>query len=148
MKDIACIATEHALHTAGPRQTVREVARYMAKVRVGAMPIIEDGRLIGIFTERDLMTRVVAAGRDPEVTLVEEVMTTDLVIADADEDYETSLRKMKRTGCRHLPVVRDERLLGMVSLRDLLQIDLEEKKETVRLMTDYVYYLPPGTGNA
>jgi len=148
MKSIGDIATDHALYTARPGQTVRDVVKYMSKVGVGAVPVIEEGRLVGIFTERDLMTRVVAAGRDAETTLVEEVMTTDLVIGDAGENYEASLRKMKRAGCRHLPVVREDKLLGMVSLRDLLQVDLEEHKETVKLMTSYIYYLPPDSGTA
>jgi CBS domain-containing protein len=148
MKDIGQIATSHATYTAKRGQTVREVVKYMSKAHVGAMPIIDRGRLAGIFTERDLMTRVVSAGRDPDRTKIDEVMTTDIVIANASETYEESLRTMKRVGCRHLPVVKNGRLVGMVSLRDLLQVDLEEKEETVRLMTSYVYYLPPGGGNA
>jgi CBS domain-containing protein len=136
MKEIGQLATSHATYTAKRGQTVREVVKYMSKAGVGAMPIIDRGRLAGIFTERDLMTKI------------DEVMTTDIVIADAGETYEASLRTMRRVGCRHLPVVKEGRLVGMVSLRDLLQLDLEEKEETVRLMTSYVYYLPPGTGNA
>ena len=148
MIHIAEIACDHPTFTVRCGQSVREVVQYMSEVAVGAMPVVDGGRIVGIFSERDLMTRVVAAGRDPDATKVEDVMTTDVVLAEAGEPYLASLKKMQKAGCRHLPVVKDGRLVGMVSLRDLLQVEVKEKEEEVKLMTSYMYSLPPGSGNA
>ena len=148
MKHLVDIATDHPTFTAPVGRTVRQVVDYMTEVGVGAMPLVDGGKVVGIFTERDLMTRVVAARRDPDGTLVEDVMTTDLVLAEAGEPYLVSLSKMQQAGCRHLPVVRDGALIGMVSLRDLLQVEVEEKEEEVKMITSYMYGHPSGSGSA
>jgi len=148
MKYIVDIASDHPTFTAHQGQSVREVVQYMSKLGVGAMPIVDSGKVVGIFSERDLMSRVVAAGRDPDRTRVEDVMTTDLVLAEAGEPYLVSLSKMQKAGCRHLPVVKDGILVGMVSLRDLLQVEVEEKEEEVKMIVSYMYSLPPGSGTA
>jgi CBS domain-containing protein len=70
-------------------------------------------------------------------------MTRELMVADAGETHDDALRKMKQAGCRHLPVVDKDRLVGMVSLRDLLQIDLSEKDEEIRWLNAYIHYTPP-----
>jgi CBS domain-containing protein len=126
-------------------QTVREVARYMTERRVGAVPVLDGTRLAGILSERDVMSRVVAAGRDPEAVVAGEIMTRDLVVAGSEEPWEEGVRKMKQAGCRHLPVVEGDRFLGVVSLRDLLQVDLSEKDEEIRWLNAYVHFVPPGT---
>jgi CBS domain-containing protein len=148
MKHIVDIASDHPTYTAPRGHTVLEVVRHMSEVGVGAMPVIDDGKVVGIFTERDLMTRVVAAGLDPDRTPVESVMTTDLVLAEAGEPYLVSLQKMQQTGCRHLPVMQDGVLVGMVSLRDLLQVEVTEKEEEVKMIVSYMYSLPSGSGSA
>ena len=102
--------------------SVRDAARYMTERRVGAVAVLDGDRLTGILSERDIMGRVVAAGRDLDRTQVRDVMTRDLVVARAGDSHEDGLRMMKQAGCRHLPVVEEDRLVGMVSQRDLLQI--------------------------
>ena len=148
MKCIVDIASDHPTFTACQGQSVREVVQYMSELGVGAMPVVDSGKVVGIFSERDLMTRIVAAGRDPDRTRVEEVMTIDLVLAEAGEPYLVSLSKMQKAGCRHLPVVKDGILVGMVSLRDLLQVEVEEKEEEVKMIVSYMNSLPPGSGTA
>jgi CBS domain-containing protein len=125
--------------------TVREVARYMTDRRVGAVPVLDGTRLAGILSERDIMSRVVAPSRDPDAVKAGEIMTKDLVVAAPDDPYEDGVRKMKQAGCRHLPVVTQDRFLGVVSLRDLLQVDLSEKDEEIRWLNAYIHYVPPGT---
>jgi CBS domain-containing protein len=125
--------------------TVRDVARYMTERRVGAVPVLDGTRLAGILSERDIMSRVVAPGRDPDGVKAGEIMTKDLVVAAPDDPYEDGVRKMKQAGCRHLPVVAGDRFLGVVSLRDLLQVDLSEKDEEIRWLNAYIHYVPPGT---
>jgi CBS domain-containing protein len=122
---------------------VREAARYMTERRVGAVCVLEGSRLVGVLSERDIMGRVVAAGLDLDRTTVGEAMTRDLVVAEASESHEDGLRKMKQAGCRHLPVVEGDKLLGMVAQRDLLQVDLSEKDEEIRWLNAYIHFIPP-----
>jgi CBS domain-containing protein len=110
---------------------------------VGAVSVLDGSRLVGILSERDVMSRVVAPQLDPDRTRVGEVMTKDLVVAQSGESHEEGLRKMKQAGCRHLPVVDGDRLVGMVSQRDLLQIDLSEKDEEIRWLNAYIHFIPP-----
>jgi CBS domain-containing protein len=143
MRTIGPIVAGRDVYFVRVERTVREVARYMTERRVGAVAVLEGDRLAGILSERDIMSRVVAAGRDADAVKVGEVMTRDLVVATAAESYEDGMRKMKQAGCRHLPVVEGDRLLGMVSLRDLLQIDLSQKDEEIRWLNAYIHFTPP-----
>ncbi|HEY7676128.1 MAG TPA: CBS domain-containing protein [Candidatus Methylomirabilis sp.] len=128
--------------TIGPEATVLEAARKMTAVKVGALAVIEKERLVGIFSERDLMTRVVAPGLDPAAVKVGSVMTQDLVVADADESADACLNRMKQLHVRHLPVVSDNKLVGMLSVRNLLMMVASAKDEELKWLTDYVYYTP------
>lgn len=144
MKTIgALVAGREEVYHLGAHQSVREAARYMTERRVGAVSVLEGTRLVGILSERDIMGRVVAAGRDLDQTSVGDVMSRDLVVAQVGDSHEDGLRKMKQAGCRHLPVVEQDRLVGMVSQRDLLQIDLTEKDEEIRWLNAYVHFIPP-----
>lgn len=143
MKKVGEIVFNREVYFVRAGQTVLEVARYMSEKNVGAVVILENQHLTGIFSERDLMTRVVSQGLDPQQTRVEEVMTRQPVSADAGESYEDCLRKMKQLNVRHLPVVEQDQLLGLVSLRDLLLVDLDEKDHELKMMTAYIHYVPP-----
>jgi CBS domain-containing protein len=144
MKTIgALVAGRTDLYHIGAEQSVREAARYMTERRVGAVSVLEGTRLVGVISERDIMGRVVAAGLDLDKTFVRDVMTTDIVVGQADDSHEDGLRKMKQAGCRHLPVIQGERLMGMVSQRDLLQVDLTEKDEEIRWLNAYIHFIPP-----
>ncbi len=133
---------EEVYYTA-PDLTVRQAAQYMTTKGVGAVPVLEKGRLVGIFTERDLLTRVVAHGMDPATTRVGEVMTKELVVAEADENYEAALVKMKDCNCRHLPVVDRDRLLGVVSMRNLLLAEITVKSSAIRMLDTVIQYKAP-----
>jgi CBS domain-containing protein len=144
VKSIGALVAGREVFFVRAEQSVRDVARYMAERRVGAVSVLEGTRLVGIVSERDIMTRLVATGLDPDATRAREIMTRDLVVADASESHDDGLRKMKQAGCRHLPVVEADRLVGMVSLRDLLQIDLTDKDEEIRWLNAYIHFMPPG----
>jgi len=122
--------------------TVLEAARRMAQHNIGAMPVIDGQRVVGIFSERDLMVRVVAVGRDPGRTRVAEVMTRDLVVASPLDSCEACLQLMKSAGVRHLLLLHEGRLEGIVSLRDLLLVDADEKALTLTLLNAYVHDIP------
>jgi CBS domain-containing protein len=119
-------------------QTVLEIARAMVECNIGAVPVLEDGRLVGIFSERDLLRRVVVEGRDAGSTRVREVMTPNPLTVDPHEDAEACRQLMGRHGFRHLPVCDGGELKGMISLRDLLLHGLDEREEEVRMMRAYI----------
>jgi len=123
-------------------QTVLETVRVMVERNIGAVPVIHAGKLVGIFSERDLMRRVVAEGRDPRATCIAEVMTDDPLVVGTGEDLETCMTLMRRHGFRHLPVCHEGHLLGIISLRDILLYDLNEKDDEVRMMRAYIHSVP------
>ena len=122
--------------------TVLETVRAMVERNIGAVPVIHGGKLVGIFSERDLMRRVVAEGLDPRSTCMAEVMTDDPLAVGTGEDLETCMALMRRHGFRHLPVCHEGQLVGMVSLRDILLHDLNEKDDEVRMMRAYIHSVP------
>lgn len=123
-------------------QTVLDVAQAMVARNIGAVPVVRDGLLVGIFSERDLMKRVVAECRDPRSTRVEEVMTEDPLTISPAETVENCMLLMRRHGFRHLPICEGNRLLAVISLRDLLLHDLTEKDYEVRMMRAYIQATP------
>jgi CBS domain-containing protein len=129
-------------HRADASQTVLEVAQAMVERNIGAVPILRDGLLVGIFSERDLMRRVVAEGRDSRTTRVEQVMTEDPLTVCPAESLETCMLLMRRHGFRHLLVCEGKELRGIVSLRDILLHDLNEKDHEVRMMRAYIQASP------
>jgi CBS domain-containing protein len=104
---------------AGPEMTVREAAGLMAEGRCGSVLVLEEGRLLGIFTERDLLNRVVGAGRDPEGTRLAEVMTRGPDTIGADEPIIEAIRKMDEFSYRYLPVLDGGAVIGVISTRHL-----------------------------
>jgi CBS domain-containing protein len=122
--------------------TVLQTVRVMVERNIGAVPILHNSKLVGIFSERDLMRRVVAECRDPRSTCLAEVMTDDPLSINMNESLENCMALMRRHGFRHLPVCHDGQLIGVVSLRDILLHDLDEKDDEVRMMRAYIYSMP------
>lgn len=131
------------LHAVDVHQNTFDVARLMSEKGIGAVVVMDGDRLHGIFSERDLLKRVIVGGRDVHTTPVGDVATKDITVASPDEPVQGLLAKMKQGGFRHLPIVEGERLVGIVSLRDLLQFELYAKDEEIELMNTYIYYVPP-----
>ena len=103
-----------------PKETVWVAARMLERENIGALPVCgSDGRLCGVVTDRDSVTRCLAAGRSPSTTAVEEIMTTAVVSARPDMDLELAAGLMGRRQIRRLPVTENGRLCGMLSLGDL-----------------------------
>jgi|SRR5262245_58318812 len=101
-------------------RTVLEASRYMMEHNIGAVPVLRNGDLVGIFSERDIMNRVVAAGRMPGTTKISEVMTSSPKTVSVQETVDNCLFIMREFGFRHLLIVDGKELKGLVSLRDLL----------------------------
>jgi CBS domain-containing protein len=112
--------------TATADMTVAAASRLMKQKRVGAILVLDSGRLAGIFTERDALFRVIAEGRDPEATPLHEVMTRDPRTISPDRPFGHALHIMYEGGFRHVPVVRDGRAIGVVSARDALGPEMRQ----------------------
>lgn len=142
MKSIKSIVENRHVFVVDAATPVTQAARIMSDHQVGAVPVVDGDRVAGIFTERDILSRVVAAGTDPVTTPVSDVMSTNLVVADIDEDHEVCLRRMQQAHVRHLVVLRDGRLAGILSMRDLLALQIDERDEAITLLNAYVHYIP------
>jgi CBS domain-containing protein len=123
------IVSNQTLVTLAPQTTVREAAKLMTERKIGAIMVVESGRLVGIFSERDVLGRV-ARGLDPDKTSLRETMTANPITVAPDDPPAAALELMAQRGFRHLPVVEGERIVGMVSIRDLyaaIKVELEEE---------------------
>ena len=126
------LVKDRRVYSVDANRTVLEAARYMMEHGVGAVPVLRDGNLTGILSERDIMNRVVAVGRTPGTTAVSEVMTANPRAVAADESIEECLFIMREFGFRHLPIVDGKELKGLVSLRDVLMHHVAEIERQTR----------------
>jgi CBS domain-containing protein len=110
-----------------PNATVADAAKVMAQGDVGPVPIVEDGRLVGIVTDRDIVVRVVAEGRDANVTTVKEIASTDLITVAPGDDLDVALNLLAQRQVRRLPVVEGERLVGIVAQADIARLGKDKK---------------------
>ncbi len=115
----------------GTSASVVEAARLMREQHIGSLPVIEDERLVGMITDRDITTRVVAESAAPETTSVGDVYSRDLISVEPDHDLEEALQLMARHQVRRLPVVENGRLVGLVAQAD---IALKENERTGELV--------------
>jgi CBS domain-containing protein len=123
---IRSVMERKKLVTAPPETTVSQAAKLMAKRNVGAVMVVENEKLVGIFTERDAVFRVIARGRDMQTTLLADVMTAAPQTVDPDKSFGYALMMMHENGFRHVPVVENGRAVGVVSARHALDPELEE----------------------
>jgi CBS domain-containing protein len=127
-----------------PDFTVMDAVRVMARDKVGAVTVVEEGELKGIFTERDLMLRVVNEVRDPAVTLIRDVMTAEVMTVTETSSPEEATRVMLAGHLRHLPVLRDGKVLGLLSIRALLENELQDLSREVSALEQYMANDGPG----
>jgi len=123
---IRSVMQQKKLLIAPPDTSVRDVAKSMARKGVGAVLVVDGKRLVGIFTERDAVFRVIAKGLDPQTTRLAEVMTASPQTADPNEPFGRALLMMHENGFRHVPVVENGEPIGIVSARYALDPDMEE----------------------
>jgi CBS domain-containing protein len=119
--------------------TALEAAEYMAGRKVGGVCVLdEDGRLIGILTERDLLNSIVVPCRDPATLKVREVMSELKAVIETKDTPHEALERMELIGRRHLPVVEGERWVGMLSMRDILRVEVNEQGDELKLLHEYI----------
>ena len=135
MATIRDLLSNRTIHYVQPEQTVFEAANYMVQCNVGAVPVLDGTKLVGIFSERDIMKRVVSEGRDPMITAISHVMTTGVHTVPPTATCHDAMAMMQQHAVRHLPVCDGSTLVGFLSLRDLLHQKLDEtvgEAETLR----------------
>ena len=120
-----------ALWTVGSTDTVLAAARIMAEKNIGFLVVLEDGKIIGVLSERDYVRRVVLAGKSPEITPVADVMVRDVVTANVKDTFADCLRLMHARGIRHLPVLDNGKVAGVISVRDLLREAVEHHAKVI-----------------
>jgi CBS domain-containing protein len=120
MSTLRDLLKDRKVYSVDAARTVLEAARFMMEHNIGALPVLRNGELAGIFSERDIMNRVVAVGRTPGLTAVSEVMTANPRAVSLDETIEECFFIMHEFGFRHLPIVEGKELRGLVSLRDIV----------------------------
>jgi CBS domain-containing protein len=142
MHVLAQVIRSRGIVSARPHESVLDVARRMHEAHVGAVVVLDGDALVGVFSERDLMTRVVVARREPSETPISAVMTREVVTAELEDRVDACEEKMRRAGCRHLPVLARGRVVGMISMRDLLRDELEEERLEIRELRAYLHQVP------
>lgn len=138
-KIVPDIVSGQSLSTLRPTASVRDAARLMAERQIGAVMVTEGDKLVGIFTERDLAKKVVAAEADPDKTTLAQVMTPDPDTIGPGGTCNEALRMMRDHKYRHLPVVGNGRLVGMVSVRDLYDAVLSELEDEIHERDAFIH---------
>ncbi|MFN2579251.1 MAG: cyclic nucleotide-binding/CBS domain-containing protein [Pyrinomonadaceae bacterium] len=119
--------------------SVFDAAEFMAQRRIGAVCVLdEEGKLIGVFSERDLLNRVVVPKQDPAALKLGEVTSPLRAVIRCDETPQQALERMEEIGSRHLPVLDGEKWVGMLSMRDLLRVELSEQGDEIKLLHEYI----------
>jgi CBS domain-containing protein len=124
-----------SVSSVSPSQSLADVAEVMKREDVGSVPVVEKGRLAGIVTDRDIVTRAVAEQRNPQAVTVEEIASHDLVTVEPEQDLDDALALMARHKVRRLPVLEEGRLIGMLAQAD---VALQAKEQKVGEMVEQI----------
>lgn len=146
MKTVAGILDSKGSHvwTIGADASVYEAIRLMAEKEIGALAVVDGARLIGIITERDYARKVILLGRSSKTTSVGEIMTTRVAVADPSRTVEECMALMTEKRVRHLPVMAGTRLVGMVSIGDLVKAIIAEQRFVIEQLESYIAGCAPG----
>jgi len=123
-----------------PGATVFEALQLMAEKDVGALPVMDQGKLVGIFSERDYARKVILLGKSSKKTFVREIMTPHVIYATPDMTNDQGLALMSAKRIRHLPVVDGEDMVGMISIGDLVRSIISEQKEMISQLEQYILH--------
>lgn len=143
MKTLKELLGDRQLHFVKTGMKIMDVAKFMGLHNIGAVPVLEQSdklKLKGIFSERDLLRRCIAKEVDLFNTLIDDVMTKQVVVIESGDTPEYCLQIMKQENIRHVPIIEGQELIGMISMRDLLLYDVTEKEEKIELLNSYIQY--------
>jgi CBS domain-containing protein len=124
--------------TTEPQATVYKALELMSEQNVGALPVVEDGHVVGVFSERDCIRKVLVRGKSPHATAVQDVMSHPVIIVQPDTPVEVCMELMTNQHVRHLPVMEDDQLVGIVSIGDVLKAQIADRDVLIRDMEHYI----------
>jgi CBS domain-containing protein len=124
--------------TVTPKQSAMEAVNLMNEHRIGAVVVVENGEVVGIFTERDLLRRIVAKGKKVEATSVGQSMSTPVAYCTPETSVDECRLAMTQKRIRHLPVVENGKLVGLVSIGDVMAWELSENQTTIQYLNEYI----------
>lgn len=142
MKPVKVVLEEkgHDIWTIDPDAFVFDAIKLMAEKGVGALLVLKDEKLIGIVSERDYTRKVILKGKSSQKAFVKDIMTSEVISADADYDIKKCMVLMTTKGIRHLPIMQEEKLIGIVSLGDLVKTIIAEQESKIRGFEKHFQY--------
>ncbi|HWV16130.1 MAG TPA: CBS domain-containing protein [Cellvibrio sp.] len=138
VNDILSSKFDPESYSIAPSALVWDAIKLMSEKAVGALLVMEDERLVGIVSERDYLRKVALMGRSSQTTAVKDIMTADPISVSPEQSMELCMELMTEKRIRHLPVVNNEKVLGMLSIRDLLENIMEEQKHLIQQLEQYI----------
>lgn len=121
-----------------PNRPVFDALVILAEYKIGALVVLEDGKLVGIFSERDYAREVILKGRSSKTTQISEVMTNKVLFGNPDDTVEQAMSIMSEKRIRHFPVVEDDKVVGMLSIGDLVKETIAYQKDLIRQLESYI----------
>lgn len=126
------------IYAATSETTVYDAIKLMSEKNIGALPVIDDGHLSGIFSERDYARKVVLLNRTSQDTLVKDIMTATVITVSPTDSIDDCMEKMSSKRIRHLPVMQDGKMVGLISIGDVVTAIIESQKETINHLQNYI----------
>ena len=139
VQDVMEMKGSSRVHSIAPAASVLDAVEKMNQLKIACLLVMEDGQILGIFTERDVLQRVVGEIRRPSTTTIAEVMTKDVTCVEPDTDLDEVSTIMKDRRIRHLPVCEDARVIGMISIGDVNAYHAVNQQAALHYLNDYIY---------
>lgn len=127
-----------AVYSVKPEETVYDALQLMAKHKIGAIMILEGEQPLGIFTERDYMNKIILQDRSSKNVMIKDVMTSELVVVSPDSQVDEALAVMTEKHCRHLPIIENKKLVGIVSIGDLVKRVIKDQDVAIKSLSEYI----------
>jgi len=140
MKNIGQFLAQHirTIYSVSPQSTVRQALELMADKNIGALLVLEENQLVGMFSERDYARKVVLKGKSSVDTLVQDIMTTEVICIKVSQTFTECMQTMTDHHTRHLPVMDGQNVIGLISIGDVVKEILEEQTRTIEQLKSYI----------
>jgi len=126
------------IHSVSPQSTVRQALELMADKNIGALLVLEENQLVGMFSERDYARKVVLKGKSSVDTQVQDIMTTEVICVKVNQTFTECMQTMTDHHIRHLPVMNEQKVIGLISIGDVVKVILQEHTRTIEELKSYI----------